>query len=138
MYGIQKFSAYTAVVVCVFSISCFAGDDDFFDKSDLSKKTSFEKRLYYGLERTEGLNNAQKEQINRALKEFQAQKEKQNIKNAKRFQSEDADVALFRQIASNVCDSSINSRVMLLGAIHKNMNSKQREQFIKKFQGTME
>lgn len=138
MYGIQKIFAYTVFVVCALSISCVASDDDFFDKSDLAKKTSFEKRLYYGLERTDGLSSAQKEQINKALKEFQAQKEKQNIKNARKFQSDEADTFLFRQMASNVCDSSINARVTLLSAIHKSMNAKQREQFIKKFQGTME
>jgi hypothetical protein len=138
MYGIQKFSVRIATVVCVLAVSCFAGDDDFFDKNDLSKKTSFEKRLYYGLERTEGLSAIQKDQINKALKEFQFQKDKQNAKNAKKFQSNEADTVLLRNMASNTFDVNVDARVALLGTIHKTMNVKQREQFIKKFQGTME
>lgn len=139
MYGIRKVLEGTVVVVCIAAISCMAAEDDFFDKSDLSKKTSFEKKLYYGLERTEGLSSLQKDQINKALKEFQNQKEKQIAKNVKKFQSESTDTVFLRQIASNSCDNTgLNARVALLGAIHKAMNTKQREQFIKKFQGTME
>ncbi len=138
MYGIQKVFAFTTIAVFVLGIPCIAGDDEFFDKTDLSKKTSFEKKLYYGLERTDGLTPLQKEQINKALKEFQAQKEKQLGKNVKKFQADDVEPAFLKQIAANSCETSMNARTVLLLAIHKNMSVKQREQFIKKFQGTME
>ncbi len=129
--------AVTALVIAVFGGSCLAADDDYLDKSE-TKKSTFEKRLYYGLEKTDGITQAQKDKIVVALKDFQAKKEKINTKNTKRFQSDDIDGATLRQLADGNCESTLGARVALLGVIHGVMNPKQREQFIKRFQGSME
>jgi hypothetical protein len=129
--------ALTALAFAVFGGLCFGADDEYLDKSE-TKKSTFEKRLYYGLEKTDGITQIQKEKILTALKDFQAKKEKINAKNTKRFQSDDIDGATLRQLADGNCESTVGARAALLGTIHGVMNPKQREQFIKRFQGSME
>jgi len=113
------------------------GEDDFFEKSDC-KKSSFEKRLYYSLEKTDGISQQQKDAINQALKEFQSQKEKQMVKNVKKFQSDDIPKDTIRVLVDDSSGVGYSSRASLLGGIHKILNQKQREQFIKKFQGMID
>lgn len=99
------------------------------------KKTSFEKRVYYGLEKIEDLTPIQKESIRQALKEFQSKKDKQMGVNVKKFQSDDIQRDQFRSLASDNSDIELNGRESLLNSIHKTLTAKQREQFLKKFQG---
>lgn len=129
-------SLVVALSVCIVAGSLF-GDDDFFEKSEC-KKTTFEKRLYYGLEKTEGLSAAQKESINQALKEFQVKKEKQISKNVKKFQSDDIDKSYMSSMANDNGSIGVAARTSLLVGIHKTLTPKQREQFVKKFQGMMD
>lgn len=128
----------SALVLCVLVSADFAAtDSDFFDKND-ARKSSFEKKLYYGLEKTEGLTPQQKESINQALKEFQAQKDKQSAQNVKKFQSDDIRQESIRAIAAESSKSDTNAKASLLSGIHKVLTPKQREQFIKKFQGMID
>lgn len=117
-------------------ISAVGADDDFFEKSEI-KKSSFEKRLYYSLERTDGLTQQQKEAINQALKDFMAKKERQMALNIKKFQSDDIQ-KVARSLAGDDSDCGIRARESLILSIHKVLNPKQREQFIKKFQGMID
>jgi len=125
------------IFVVVFLASGVCGDEDFFEKSDC-KKSSFEKRLYYGLEKTDGISQQQKDAINQALKEFQSQKEKQMSKNVKKFQSDDISRDAIRAFVEDSNTVGYVARASLLGGIHKILNQKQREQFIKKFQGMID
>jgi hypothetical protein len=141
---LQKFSEAKLKVVggciiffVVFLASGVCGDEDFFEKSDC-KKSSFEKRLYYGLEKTDGISQQQKDAINQVLKEFQSQKEKQMSKNVKKFQSDDISKDAMRAFAEDSNAVGYGVRASLLGGIHKILNQKQREQFIKKFQGMID
>jgi len=125
------------VFLAVFLANGVCGDEDFFEKSDC-KKSSFEKRLYYGLEKTDGINQQQKDAINQALKEFQSQKEKQLNKNVKKFQSDDISKDAIKVFVEDSNTVGRVARVSLLSGIHKILNQKQREQFIKKFQGMID
>lgn len=125
------------IFVVVFLANGVCGDEDFFEKSDC-KKSSFEKRLYYGLEKTDGISQQQKDAINQALKEFQSQKEKQLNKNVKKFQSDDISKDAIKALLDEPGGMGYVARASLLGGIHKILNQKQREQFIKKFQGMID
>lgn len=133
----MKIFGSSVVAAIVFLSSGAFADDDFFEKTDC-KKTSFEKRLYYGLEKTDGLTPSQKEQINQALKKFQSQKEAQMNQNVKKFQSDDITRSNLGAMASDVVDVGVGVKSSLLSQIHKSLTPKQREQFIKKFQGMMD
>lgn len=122
-----------AAFVLLLFFSPLGADDELFDRSEC-KKTGFEKRLYYSLERLDGLSSAQKDAINRALREFQTKRERVFAANVKKFQSDDIKKEQIKAIISEPSDSSAE----LLGAIHKHLSQKQREQFIKKFQGMID
>jgi len=117
--------------------SGICADDDFFEKNDC-KKVGFEKRLYYGLEKTDGLTPQQKESINQVLKEFQSQKEKQMNQNVKKFQFDDISKDTMRALVVDTESLGYGARASLLNGIHKVLSHKQREQFIKKFQGMID
>jgi len=134
LYFPKRVFVFCVSAICIESALC---DDDFFEKSECRKST-FEKKLYYGLEKTDGINPSQKEYINQALKEFQSQKEKKAVQNVKKFQSDDIDKSYMRSLASDAVDVGVNAKASLLGSIHKVLTPKQREQFIKKFQGMMD
>lgn len=126
------------VIFCVLSqLSSLMADESFFDKSE-AKRGGFEKKLYYGLEKTDGLTPTQKEKINQALKEFQTKKEQDVFLNVKKFQRDDIKKEQLRSLASDDSKSEVAARAALLMGIHNTLNQKQREQFIKKFQGMID
>ncbi|HRF56056.1 MAG TPA: hypothetical protein PLV58_01535 [Campylobacterales bacterium] len=133
-----RFNGSIFFVSAILAVSGVCAVDDLRDLKDRDcKKTSFEKRVYYGLEKIEDLTPAQKESINQALKEFQLKKDKQMGVNVKKFQSDDMQKEQFRSLASDNSDIELNGRESLLNSIHKTLTPKQREQFLKKFQGMM-
>lgn len=128
----------SALALYILFVAGFANaDNDFFDKND-GRKSGFEKKLYYGLEKTEGITPQQKEFINQALREFQSQKERQISQNVKKFQSDDIKQESIRVLAAEASRADINAKTSLLSGIHKVLTPKQREQFIKKFQGMID
>ncbi len=133
-----RFNGSIFFVSAILVVSGVCAVDDLRDLKDRDyKKTSFEKRVYYGLEKIEDLTPAQKESINQALKEFQLKKDKQMGANVKKFQSDDMQKEQFRSLVSDNSDAELNGRESLLNSIHKTLTPKQREQFLKKFQGMM-
>lgn len=133
----MKASGGFVVLTTLLLSSGMCAGDDFFDKNDF-KKAGFEKRLYYGLEKTDGITPQQKESINQLLKEFQSQKEKQMNLNVKKFQFDDLPEETVRALVSDTQSAGYRGRASLLSGIHKVLNQKQREQFIKKFQGMID
>ncbi len=133
----EKLTKSALALYVVFAAGFANADNDFFDKND-GRKSGFEKKLYYGLERTDGLTPQQKESINQALREFQLQKERQISQNVKKFQSDDIKQESIRVLAAEASRADIDAKTSLLSGIHKVLTPKQREQFIKKFQGMID
>ncbi len=133
----KKLTKSALALYVVFAAGFANADGDFFDKND-GRKSGFEKKLYYGLEKTDGLTPQQKESINQALREFQLQKERQISQNVKKFQSDDIKQEHIRALASEASRADIDAKTSLLSGIHKVLTPKQREQFIKKFQGMID
>lgn len=133
----EKLTKSALALYVLFTAGFANADNDFFDKND-GRKSGFEKKLYYGLEKTEGITPQQKEFINQALREFQSQKERQISQNVKKFQSDDIKQESIRVLAAEASRADINAKTSLLSGIHKVLTPKQREQFIKKFQGMID
>lgn len=123
-----------ASAVCLVGAT-FAADEvsEFRDKD--FRKSGFEKRLYYALEKTEDLTPFQKESIRRALKEYQQKKDRQALLNAKKFQADELQKEYLKSMALDSAEEDIAGRESLLNSIHKTLTPKQREQFLKKYQG---
>jgi hypothetical protein len=115
VYLPKRLFVFCVSAICIESSLC---DDDFFEKSE-RRKSTFEKKLYHGLEKTEGIIPFQKEYINQALKEFQSQKETKAVQNVKKFQSDDIDKSHIRSLASDAKDVGVNAKASLLGSIRK-------------------
>lgn len=135
--AMEKLTKSALALYILLAAGFASADDDFFDKNE-GKKSGFEKKLYYGLEKTDGLTPQQKESINQILKQFQAQKERQIAKNVKKFQSDDIKKESMMILVTESNGVDINAKTSLLSGIHKVLTPKQREQFIKKFQGMID